>query len=160
MENAFRFLAPLPKLWVAFFTDTWIGKIIAAAFAGALEYLFPIETGRAMAVGAMSLILVDTLTGWYAATVAGNKITSAKFSRVLTKILGYGSIVIVAAVAAHTLPGTQDYQHVAVSGVVGFVIVTEGISILENVAKMGLASPPWLKKWLKERLKDKPDGKE
>ena len=69
------------------------------------------------AIAAGLLITFDTVTGVWSTIVTGHKITSAKFSRVLTKCIGYGSVVIVCSVATHTIPGAEGFQPVAVSSV-------------------------------------------
>lgn len=112
-----------------------------------------------MAVAAFVLVALDTFTGFWASLVSGRRISSARFSRVLTKLLGYGSVVVVCSVASH-VPGVEGLQGVAVSGVLAFVTLTEGISILENVGRMGVKAPPFLLAWLRKRLAATEDSHE
>ncbi|MBN9503834.1 MAG: hypothetical protein BGO01_08845 [Armatimonadetes bacterium 55-13] len=157
MHDAFRFFTPLPEVFRKLWADLWLPKTVAAGLAGLLDYLLPEHGSRDLALAAAALILLDTATGFWAALVSGKRVSSAKFSRVLTKLLGYGSVVVVCGVASHAVPGAAGFQPVAISGVLGFVVLTEGISILENVGRMGVKAPPFLMDWLRKRLKEKPE---
>jgi len=151
MSEAYRLLIPLPDVLRKLFADLWLPKISEAALEGLLRYFLP-GVSQDIATGAAILIGLDTVTGCWAAFVSGKTISSARFARVLTKLLGYGSVVVVCAVAAHTISGATDVQAIAVSGVLGYVITTEGISILENVGHMGVKAPPALMAWLRQRV--------
>ncbi|MBN9503640.1 MAG: hypothetical protein BGO01_20655 [Armatimonadetes bacterium 55-13] len=153
MHEALRLFLPLPEFLKKLFADAWLLKGLAGILAAILDYTIPMAS-RDIAYTAAVLILLDTATGVWAGIVSGKQITSARFSRVLTKFFGYGAVVYVCSAATKTLAGTGQLQSTAISGVLGFVVLTEGISILENVGKMGVKAPPFLKQWLKARLKD------
>lgn len=155
MEQHLKIFWQLPSVLAKLWADSFPAKAIGAFFGGMVGYLFPSPAAYAAACGAAALICVDTVTGFWAAIVTGKKVSSAKFVRVITKIIGYGSCVIVAAVATKST-GTDHIQGALVTGVGVFVIATEGISILENVAKMGLEPPTWLLNFLRARKKDNP----
>ena len=157
MDEALRLLQPLPDMLRKLFADSLPVKALAGIVAAILDYLLPVAASRDLAIAAGVLILLDTGTGFWASMVSGKKISSAKFSRVLTNLLGYGSVVVVCGIATRSVPGAVALQPTALSFVLGFVILTESISILENVGKMGVKTPPFLKQWLKDRLKDKPN---
>lgn len=131
-------------------------KGATAALVPLIDYFLPLQASRELAVAAILLVALDTITGIWAALVRGRKVSSSKFARVLSKLLGYGSVVIVCSVGSKAVPGAASLQAPAVCWVLGFVAITEGISILENVGRMGVKAPPFLLEWLRKRLKEKP----
>jgi toxin secretion/phage lysis holin len=157
MEGTMRILLPLPSLLHKLFADSLGAKGLGAAAAVIVEYLLPVQGSRDMAIAAGALLVLDTLTGAWAAFVSGRKVSSAKFARVVSKVFGYFSCLVVCAVAMRTVPGASGLLPTAIAVVLGFIIATEGISILENVGRMGVKTPPFLTKWLRDRLKDKPE---
>lgn len=114
----------------------WLGACILAIG----EYVLPGSALKETALGAVAILLLDTLTGTFASLKSGEAISSAKFGRVAVKILGYSSVIAVASIAGQTLPGMKEYHQAGLMGVFGLIIVTEGISVLENVQKMGVKS--------------------
>ncbi len=135
------------------FDDSW--KWILATAMAAVEFVLPTSLGRDMCIACCVLIALDTITGAIASAVAGHAISSAKFARVLVKLIGYGSVLIVASIATKFIPGAPS--EVSVTAVLTLVIVTECISILENVRRMGLKLPFGLDKWLGERFPSTPE---
>ena len=124
-------------------------KAAAALALGWLEYVLPTDTARHIAIWCLVLIALDTVTGAWACIVKGEALESRKLARLGTKILGYGSVVVVCAAATNALPSAKGMQEIAVCSVLGFVLATEGLSILENATKMGLPVPKKLKNALK-----------
>lgn len=145
-ESLFKLVGDMPML-----------KTVAMATGGIVGYVFPEEGTAKAAVAAAVLIVLDTITGVAAAASGGKAITSLAFSRTLIKILGYASVVTVCAVAGRHVPGLSEFQGASVTGVVTLVILTEAISILENVHAMGLKLPLGLSELLKKRLDERPD---
>jgi phage-related holin len=123
-----------------------------ALLVGAVGYVLPEQGQRDAAVAAVGLVVLDTATGLVAGLVSGEAVTSARFGRVLVKLLGYGSVVVVVAVANRSL-GIQGAQSATVATTLGLIIATEAISILENVRKMGINLPFGIGRLLEERLK-------
>ncbi len=128
--------------------DGW--KWLLATAVAAIDFVLPTTLGRDMCLAACVVILLDTITGVVAVAAAGHAISSAKFSRVLVKLLGYGSVMIVAAIATKFIPGAPS--DMSVTAVLTLVLCTECISILENVRRMGIKLPFGLDKWLSNRL--------
>lgn len=124
-------------------------KTLAGLGAGAVAYLVPTEAAQSLYIGAGLLILLDTVTGLWASYLTGKAIKSAKMARLGTKVIGYGSVVIVAAVATNAHPSFAGMREIAVCSVLGFVLATEGLSVLENVSKMGLKVPKRLREALR-----------
>jgi phage-related holin len=120
-------------------------KTLAGIGTGIAAYLVPSDTAQALYIGAGLLLALDTVTGIWASVLTKKPIKSAKLARLGTKFVGYGSVVIVSAVATNALPAAKGMQEIAVCSVLGFVLATEGLSVLENVAKMGLPVPKRIK---------------
>lgn len=131
-------------------------KWIIATIAAGVSFVLPQQLQKDMAVAAAVLIALDTATGLIAAWSTGQAVSSAKFSRVLAKLVGYGSVVIVSAVAGKFLTNGSPLGEASQIGVLTLVLTTEGISILENVRKMGLKFPSPLERLL-GGVKDQPD---
>lgn len=132
--------------------DLPFAKTVAAATGGIIGYVFREHGTAQAAVAAAVLIGLDTITGVAAAAVGGKEISSRAFARTLVKILGYASVVLVCAIAGQHVPGLDSYHAATVTGVVTLVILTEAISILENVHAMGVSLPFGLSDLLKKRL--------
>lgn len=80
------------------------------------------------------LIVLDLITGLWAAKKTKNKITSARLSRTATKILVYFfTITIVNIVSKHIMIGSDLPITEMISS---FIILTEFQSILENVYRI------------------------
>lgn len=157
MKHFVEAFATIGKL----FGDEPLLKYLAGVSGAVWGYVFPPDQGvRDAALAAGLLILLDTLTGLWAAIVTGKAIRSAKFGRALSKVLGYGSVVAVCAVVTRHVPGASAWQAMSVSAVVTLVIVTEAISVLENVRKLGLRLPFGMEKLLEERLRGAPAGED
>lgn len=128
--------------------DMPAAKAVAAVIGGAIAYCLPDQGARDTATAAVVLILLDTLTGVVAARSSGQAISSARLSRALVKLLGYGSVLIVAAICARMVPGATGLSGASVGAVLGLVVATEALSVLENVHRMGLKVPFGLEKFL------------
>lgn len=138
--------------------EGWL-KVFAALGGAAISYLFPEPATKTLAGIALSLIVMDTLTGVFASMREGSMITSKGFRRVLFKVVGYSSVVLVASLSAHAVSmHWKDNEALAVAVATGaallFVVLTESISILENVRRMGIPIPVWLVRRLKKFRKD------
>lgn len=130
-------------------------KWVSAALGAFVGYVFPDTAAANAGLAAAVLIIVDTLTGVMAAIAKGERITSVAFSRTLAKILGYSAVLLVCAVVSRHVPGLTGFQAAGVTGVVTLIILTEAISVLENVEKMGLNLPFGLAETIRKRLKPK-----
>lgn len=138
--------------------ERWWKAISVLAGAG-LSYLFPEPATKALAGIAIVLIVMDTLTGVLASMREGVIVSSRGFRRVLFKLVGYSAVVLVASLSAHAIAmHWRDNEALAVAVATGaallFVVLTESISILENVRRMGIPIPVWLVRRLKKFRKD------
>lgn len=96
-------------------------------------------------VALMMLMFFDTVLGIGATLYEGKAITSRKFSRVLHKGIVYLSSISAGYFLDQTIPFAM-----AQSSMIGFVAVTEFISILENMGRMGFQTPKKLLNQLKD----------
>jgi phage-related holin len=148
MKEVDHIVPALQKL----FLDAAALKWPLAGLMMAVEYVLPTSASREAAIGAFALLIADTLTGFVAAWQSGEKISSARFGRVLVKILGYGSVLVVSAVVANNLTGLDSLETMGAMAILTLIITTEAISVLENVHKMGVRLPFGLSEILKARL--------
>lgn len=147
-----RDLHAIPKLFTKLFADaSWV-KYPCALLTALVAYVLPTEQVQNATIAAGALMLLDTVTGVVAARVSGKAISSASFSRVLVKILAYGSVVLVAALTARNVPSLGFAHEAVVMGVVVLIILTEGISIIENARRMGVKVPPGIDKLLQDKI--------
>lgn len=131
----------LPNYLERLTVDLALLKWPMAVGMGLVEYILPGRQIQEAAVAVLALIVLDTVTGLWAARVKGIAITSARMGRVFTKLLGYGSVLVVIAAATRHVPGIGSTQEVAAALVLGLIIATEGVSVLENCLKMELSLP-------------------
>lgn len=126
-------MADLAEVIINTFTPT-IAKI-AAAVVLFLSFLFGDLYDDAI-IAVVMLMLFDTILGVRSAWVEGNAITSRKFSRVVWK----GFVYMVSISAAFFLDQTLPFV-IAQTTMIAFVATTEFISILENMGRLGYATP-------------------
>lgn len=125
---------------------------IRFATAGVFEYFTfksffsLIITGGVFMVGAdqlsainmlLLLVVIDFITGLASAKAKGDVITSRKASRSAIKVVVYLLLIASAHLAEVIIPGDSFFETVVIS----FLALTEFISILENIGKMGYAIP-------------------
>lgn len=94
----------------------------------------------------MLLVVFDFITGISSAKTKGDEITSRGALRSAIKVVVYSLLVSASHLAETVLPGDTFFEHVTVS----FLVITEFISILENIGKMGYAVPMKLLNKLEE----------
>lgn len=134
----------------------WLAGIIAAI----VSYLFPTEAIQKLAISAGLVILLDTATGLLANLTEGAKISSGKFARLFSKLIGYLSILALGAIVHYSLPmlDTSPY-YPGYAGFAGalltFIILAESISILENLVTLKIKLPFGLTERLKAVFESK-----
>lgn len=87
-------------------------------------------------VAVLMLMTFDTILGVMATYYEGEAITSRKFSRVVQK----GTVYLIAISAGFFADQTIGWQVIQAT-MIGFIGVTEFISILENMGRMGFQTP-------------------
>lgn len=152
----------LPMYWARLTTESTAWKWIIAAGAGIADYVLGTDVLRASFLGMLTLVALDTVTGVLAARLTGTKITSAKFGRLLVKILAYCSVLLVVAIVGKNIAGLGQWHGPTCTAVLTAIILTESISIIENVNLMGFNGFGWildlLQKHLNTERKDQDQG--
>lgn len=123
-------------------------EITSAKIIASLLLLFSFFFGdfyRQAILSVMMLIIFDTLLGMLSAYYEGMAITSRKFGRVVQK----GTVYMLAISAGYFADMTIGWQIVE-SIMIGFIGVTEFISILENMGRLGYQTPKKLLNQLKD----------
>lgn len=129
-------------------------KWAVAAAAGLLAELHPVEAVRTAVITAVMLLLVDTVTGIYAAIVTGKALSSAKFGRVIAKAFVY---MVFPSVISYgfTAIGLAGLASPGATAVATLAVCTEMISITENIERAGIMKVPgWVKRLLNDRIDD------
>lgn len=96
-------------------------------------------------VAVLMLMIFDTILGLMATFHEGQAITSRKFSRIVQK----GTIYLMAISAGYFADLTIGWQVIQAT-MIAFIGVTEFISILENMGRMGYETPKKLLNQLKD----------
>lgn len=133
----------------------WL-KWPVALVIGALSFLFPTEAIQTSAAIVGGSIFIDTLTGMRAAQLTGEAIKSRKFSRLIDKGIAYGSFLYLAASLSSFVQSLQPFEEASITTALTAIFVNEGISILENIRRMGFELNGGLDKWFRERLLGNP----
>jgi len=117
---------------------------IVASIAIAIFFLFGDLHLQAL-IAVLMLMLFDTILGLMATYHEGQAITSRKFSRVIQK----GTVYFIAISAGYYADTTIRFDIIQ-STMIGFIGITEFISILENMGRLGYQTPKKLLNQLKD----------
>jgi toxin secretion/phage lysis holin len=123
-------------------------EITSAKIIASLLLLFGFFFGdiyKQAILSVMMLITIDTFFGVISAYYEGSAITSRKFGRIVQKSTVY-MLAISAGYFADITIGWQIIESV----MIGFIGVTEFISILENMGRLGYQTPKKLLNQLKD----------
>ena len=96
-------------------------------------------------VGVLMLMVFDTITGMSASVYEGKPITSRRFLRAVYK----GIIYMISISAGYFLDTTMPID-IAQTTMIGFIGVTEFISILENMGRLDMETPKKLLNQLRD----------
>lgn len=122
-----------------------IAKIALATIISA-SFLFGDIYVQAMTAIIM-LLTFDTITGVVATYHEGQPITSRRFGRVVLKSIVYLTSISAAYFTDLTVPGSF------IQGtMIAFVGMTEFVSILENIGRLGFATPKKLLNQLNNKI--------
>ncbi len=127
---------------------------IKCIFAGSLvisEFFLDSVLAKSM-IALFFLIIFDLITGIFAARVSKERIKSAKVVRTPIKIAIYFMLITVTRLAEYSLPDVVGYLD---ETMIAFLVLTELISNIENVGKMGYVIPKVLLKKLKSLRDEK-----
>jgi phage-related holin len=96
-------------------------------------------------IAVLMLICFDTVLGMMATYSEGNAFTSRKFSRIVQK-----STVYFMAISAGYFTDNAIGFALVQATMIGFIAITEMMSVLENMARMGYETPKKLLNQLKD----------
>lgn len=122
-------------------------KFIFAVMYVALSFLFDFQQGSAL-LALFILILIDFATGISAAKYLGEPIRSSKIKHTAIKMTAYFVIIAGAHLAEH---GLVSYLAIIDETVLAFFLLTELISLLENMGRLGVQTPQKLLNQLREQ---------
>ena len=112
-------------------------KVMGAALLIVYSFLFdPAHTQTLIAL--LALIILDFVTGITASKVNGDPIRSSKIRHSALKVFAYFGTIAGANLAE---AGLISYLAVIDETVIAFFAITELLSLLENVSKMGFQTP-------------------
>jgi len=118
-------------------------SVVLAGISAILLTIFGIWSAAMMAL--VVLIALDIASGWTRAIIQKELSSSASWKGMLKKLLIFGAVAL--ANQADVLAGSGILIK---SAVVVFYCATEGLSVLENLAAVGLPIPPVLRDALKQ----------
>lgn len=101
-------------------------------------------------IAVLMLMTFDTIVGLMASWKEGKPITSRRFSRVVQK-----GVVYLMAISAGYFTDITIGWHFVQATMIGFIGVTEFISILENMGRLGYQTPKKLLNQLKDFQSEK-----
>ena len=111
-------------------------KMSLALFVSGISYLFGSENHSAL-LALFVLIAFDMSTAILAAYKTGDLIESRKALKTATKTVVYGLFISGGHLTETIVPGTTFLD----STIISFLAITEFISIMENIGRMGYAIP-------------------
>lgn len=118
-------------------------KVVASIFVTFLFFFGDFHTQGITAI--LMLMTFDTVLGLQASWAEGQAITSRRFSRVVQK-----GIVYLMAISAGYFTDITIGWHVVQATMIAFIGVTEFISILENMGRLGYETPKKLLNQLRD----------
>lgn len=120
--------------------------LLKLATSGVLAFVFLFGNFHTQGIIAVLMLMIfDTILGMMATFSEGKAITSRKFSRIVQK----GIVYMMGISAGYFADLTIGWQIVQAT-MVAFIGVTEFISILENMGRMGYETPKKLLNQLKD----------
>ena len=137
------------EIMVTICSNFWTKSAVSTLYA-IYTFFFGI-TLVAASKALLALIIIDFVTAVFAVKKTGQEISSAKIFRTPLKILIYFMLVS----AAHLMETVSPILGFLDETMLGFLALTELISILENTGKMGYAVPQKLLNKLHELRDDK-----
>ncbi len=126
-------------------------KIIGAVFYVLYTFAFDISQREAH-LALLILILLDFISGVSASKLLGEPIRSSKIRHSAIKVMAYFSVIAGAHLAEK---GLFSYIAFIDETVLAFFLVTELISLIENVGRMGYETPQKILNQLKDYQKHK-----
>lgn len=112
-------------------------KFLFSGFFISASFVFDITHGTSL-LALFILVLMDFLTGISAAKYVGEPIRSSKIKHTAIKMTAYFAIIAASHLAEK---GLISYLAVIDETVTAFFLLTELISLLENMGRLGIQTP-------------------
>lgn len=103
---------------------------------------------------------LDWLTGIRASRYEGKPIESAKLGRTSDKLIGYAIGIVVVGLLCREIEPIKSSGSMLVTALVWYFMAVEAWSILENLDRMRVRLPRWMKRRIGEALKKLDAGDE
>lgn len=145
MDHFTTVLYQTKEIWVSI----WSHAVTKTIFSGVLTvaaFLFGEENYEMLLLLGV-LVVIDLLTGMIAAVSQGQPIESRKAFKTATKTVVY-LLFFSAAFLTHKIVPYSDFIK---TGVISFLAITELLSVMENMAKMGYSLPAKLLNQIREK---------
>jgi len=110
-------------------------KVVVSVILAVMGFLFSSLYLHGL-VAVVMLMIIDTILGVIASYREGKVITSKRFSQSIFKAMVY----LTAISAGHFVDYTIPFNFIEAT-MIGFIGTTEFVSILENMGRMGFATP-------------------
>lgn len=110
----------------------------------------------ALSYSLASLVLfigLDWITGIRASRYEGKPIESAKLGRTSDKLIGYAIGIVVVGLLCREIEPMKSSGSMLVTGLVWYFMAVEAWSILENLDRMRVRIPRWMKRRIGDALK-------
>lgn len=127
---------------------SWL-KLTGAFSLATLGFFFDLGQ-EDLLISLLALIIIDSITAVYANFKKGNPIESRKMAKTAGKIAIYFIVVSAGFMAENMLPFLDDGVKIIDELILGYFVITELISILENSKRAGVPIPDKVYNLLKE----------
>ncbi|AOR22739.1 phage holin family protein [Clostridium taeniosporum] len=127
-------------------------QMIFASIGGCIGWILGGTDGFLYAL--IAFVVIDYLTGFMVAVLERKLSSEIGFRGIFKKVLIFVLVGVAHIVDCYLLGGSSAIR----TAVIFFYISNEGISILENTAKIGLPIPEKLKNILEQLKEDKKNG--
>lgn len=143
----------LKEIALKTFFDNTIFKMFGAYLLLFADFLFGIEPKTAL-IALLMLVIADFLTGVTASVMTGARVKSAKVYRTGIKL----AIYFLAISSGHFVEVALGMNIGADEMLIVFFAVTEFVSIMENMARLGFATPKKLLNIMEDIRNNKHNG--
>lgn len=132
-----------------------------AAVGGWMSGLMGGELALSYSLASLAILVgLDWMSGVRASRYEGKAIESAKLRRTSDKLIGYAVAVVVFVLMTREIDALKGIRTELLTGLLWWFMAVESWSILENLDRIGIRVPRWIKKRLeavKEGLDNGPE---
>lgn len=120
-------------------------KLFGATCSTVIAFFLGCESHTILA-GLVALLTFDFITGVGAAYISKEPIESRRALKSATKLLAYAIFISAGYITSNIVPGGEFLN----TAITSFLALTELVSIVENIGKMGFATPRRILNQVKE----------